>query len=125
MKKFLSCLIFLIAIAIPESFAQETTSTPTTEMPLARLHMTGSKNRPRTAIPLWIDCYYDCGIMYFETQEVNCNATVIITNINSGYSCTFCLPDNYTPILISLESGSYSILYVTSESEYEGILTLF
>ena len=105
MKKFLLCLIILIAIAVPESFAQETTSTTTTDLPLARLHITGSKNRPRTVVPLWIDCYYDSGIMYFESSEVNCNVEVIV--------------------LINLESGTYNILYVTDENEYEGILNLY
>lgn len=114
----------MIAIAIPDSFAQETTSTTTTDLPLARLHITGSKNRPRTAVPLWIDCYYDYGVMYFESQDVNCNATVIVTNINSGCSYTYYLSNNDTPILINLESGSYNILYVTDDSEYEGILNL-
>lgn len=114
----------MIAIAIPDSFAQEPTSTTTTDLPLARLHITGSKNRPRTAVPLWIDCYYDYGVMYFESQDVNCNATVIVTNINSGCSYTYYLSNNDTPILINLESGSYNILYVTDDSEYEGILNL-
>ena len=125
MKKFLLCLIILIAIAVPESFAQETTSTTTTDLPLARLHITGSKNRPRTVVPLWIDCYYDSGIMYFESSEVNCNVEVIVTDLNSGYSYTFYLSNNDSPLLINLESGTYNILYVTDENEYEGILNLY
>lgn len=124
-KKFLLCLIILIAIAVPESFAQETTSTTTTDLPLARLHITGSKNRPRTVVPLWIDCYYDSGIMYFESSEVNCNVEVIVTDLNSGYSYTFYLSNNDSPLLINLESGTYNILYVTDENEYEGILNLY
>ena len=110
MKKFLFCLIILTAIAVPESFAQETTSTTTTDLPLARLHITGSKNRPRTVVPLWIDCYYDSGIMYF---------------LNSGISRIFYLSNNDSPLLINLESGTYSILYVADENEYEGILNLY
>lgn len=127
MKKFLLCLIMLIAtaIAVPESFAQETTSTTTTDLPLARLHITGSKNRPRTMVPLWIDCYYDSGVIYFESSEVNCNAEVIVTDLNSGYSYTFYLSNNDSPILINLESGTYNILYVADENEYEGILNLY
>ena len=125
MKKFLLCLIILIAIAVPESFAQETTSTTTTDLPLARLHITGSKNRPRTVVPLWIDCYYDSGIMYFESSEVNCNVEVIVTDLNSGYSYTFYLSNNDSPLLINLESVTYNILYVTDENEYEGILNLY
>lgn len=62
--------------------------------------------------------------MYFEAREVNNNATVIVTNIDSGYSCTFYLSNNYAPILVTLESGLYNILYLTYDSEYEGILTL-
>lgn len=125
MKKFLFCLIILIAFAVPESFAQETTSTTTTDLPLARLHITGSKNRPRTVVPLWIDCYYDSGIMYFESSEVNCNVEVIVTDLNSGYSYTFYLSNNDSPLLINLESGTYNILYVTDENEYEGVLNLY
>lgn len=125
MKKFLLCLIILIAIVVPESFAQETTSTTTTDLPLARLHITGSKNGPRTVVPLWIDCYYDSGIMYFESSEVNCNVEVIVTDLNSGYSYTFYLSNNDSPLLINLESGTYNILYVTDENEYEGILNLY
>lgn len=125
MKKFLLCLIILIAIVVPESFAQETTSTTTTDLPLARLHITGSKNRHRTVVPLWIDCYYDSGIMYFESSEVNCNVEVIVTDLNSGYSYTFYLSNNDSPLLINLESGTYNILYVTDENEYEGILNQY
>lgn len=89
MKKFLFCLIILIAIAVSESFAQETKSTTTTDLPLARLHITGSKNRPRTVVPLWIDCYYVSGVMYFESSEVNCNVEVVVTDLNSGIVTLF------------------------------------
>ena len=115
----------MIAFAVPESFAQETTSTTTTDLPLARLHITGSKNRPRTVVPLWIDCYYDSGIMYFESSEGNRNVEVIVTDLNSGYSYTFYLSNNDSPIFINLESGTYNILYVADENEYEGILNLY
>lgn len=125
MKKFLFCLIILTAIAVPESFAQETTSTTTTDLPLARLHITGSKNRPRTVVPLWIDCYYDSGIMYFDSSEGNCNVEVIVTDLNSGISRIFYLSNNDSPLLINLESGTYSILYVADENEYEGIFNLY
>jgi len=125
MKKFLFCLIILIAIAVPESFAQETTSTTITDLPLTRLHIKGSKNRPRTVVPLWIDCYYDSGVMYFESSEVNCNVEVIVTDLNLGYSYTFYLSNNESPLLINLESGRYNILYVADENEYEGILNLY
>ena len=125
MKKFLFCLIILTAIAVPESFAQETTSTTTTDLPLARLHIPGSKNRPRTVVPLWIDCYYDSGIMYFDSSEGNCNVEVIVTDLNSGISRIFYLSNNDSPLLINLESGTYSILYVADENEYEGILNLY
>ena len=86
MKKFLFCLIILTAIAVPESFAQETTSTTTTDLPLARLH---------------------------------------VTDLNSGISRIFYLSNNDSPLLINLESGTYSILYVADENEYEGILNLY
>lgn len=125
MKKFLFCLIILIAIAVSESFAQETKSTTTTDLPLARLHITGSKNRPRTVVPLWIDCYYVSGVMYFESSEVNCNVEVVVTDLNSGYSYTFYLSNSDNPLLINLESGTYNILYVADENEYEGILNLY
>ena len=49
MKKFLFCLIILIAIAVSESFAQETKSTTTTDLPLARLHITGSKKQTQNS----------------------------------------------------------------------------
>ena len=120
-----TCLIILTAIAVPESFAQETTSTTTTDLPLARLHITGSKNKPRTVVPLWIDCYYDSGIMYFDSSEGNCNVEVIVTDLNSGISRIFYLSNNDSPLLINLESGTYSILYVADENEYEGILNLY
>lgn len=124
-EKVFILLIILTAIAVPESFAQETTSTTTTDLPLARLHITGSKNRPRTVVPLWIDCYYDSGIMYFDSSEGNCNVEVIVTDLNSGISRIFYLSNNDSPLLINLESGTYSILYVADENEYEGILNLY
>ena len=124
-EKVFILLIILTAIAVPESFAQETTSTTTTDLPLARLHITGPKNRPRTVVPLWIDCYYDSGIMYFDSSEGNCNVEVIVTDLNSGISRIFYLSNNDSPLLINLESGTYSILYVADENEYEGILNLY
>jgi len=76
-------------------------------------------------VPLWIDCYYDSGIMYFDSSEGNCNVEVIVTDLNSGISRIFYLSNNDSPLLINLESGTYSILYVADENEYEGILNLY
>lgn len=69
--------------------------------------------------------YYDSGIMYFDSSEGNCNVEVIVTDLNSGISRIFYLSNNDSPLLINLESGTYSILYVADENEYEGILNLY
>ena len=37
--------------------------------------------------------------MYFESSEVNCNVEVIVTDLNSGYSYTFYLSNNDSPLL--------------------------
>lgn len=126
MKRILLCCVVLFMATISSVIAQQpTTSTTTIEQPLSRLHITGSKNRPRTIVPMWIDCYYNNGEMTFEASDILNNINVTITSLNNGYNYSFNINNSDCPIYIDLDSGSYRIVCISNECEYEGVIDIF
>ncbi len=106
--------------------AQQPTSTTTTiEQPLSRLHITGSNNRPRSLIPMWIDCYYNNGELAFEASDILNDIDVIITDLSNGHNYSFNIINSDCSICIDLDSGSYRIVCIYREYEYEGVIEIF
>lgn len=122
MRELSHRLIFLIAIAIFGPFTPMLAATDDEEVS-ARLHVSES-TRPKSGVSLWIDCYYDSGEMHFDAPEVFNNVEVVITELNTGRSFTYYLTNGETSFFVKLDSGIYTILYITEKSVYEGGLDI-
>lgn len=124
MRNVLYCLIFLIVAANSKSFAQIVETIEGDEKLSSRLHLSASTARPKSSISLWIDCYYCSDEMYFDSSETFDNVEVIITELNTGRSFTYCLTNGEASLFVKLNSGTYNILYITEKGVYEGSLDI-
>ena len=124
MRKLLYCLIFTIAVANSGLFAQGAATTGDDKKSSSRLRISESTNRPGTGVLLWIDCYYNSGEMRFDTPETFDDVEVVITELNTGCSFTYYLTNGEASLFVELNSGAYSILYITEKGVYEGCLDI-
>ena len=123
MRKLLYCLIFTIAVANSGLFAQGATTAGDDEQS-SYLRRSTSADRPESGAPLWIDCRYNFREMRFDAPETFNNVEIVITELKTGRSFTYYLANGETSLFVKLDSGAYSILYITEKGVYEGCLDI-
>lgn len=123
MRKLLYCLIFMSAVANSGLFAQGSATAGDDEQS-SYLHSSASTDRPESGVPLWIGCHYNSGEMRFDTPETFNHVEVVITELNTGCSFTYYLTNGEASLFVELNSGAYSILYITEKGVYEGCLDI-
>ena len=123
MRKLLYCLIFMSAVANSSLFAQGSATAGDDEQS-SYLHSSASTDRPESGVPLWIDCHYNSGEMRFDAPETFNDVEVVITELNTGCSFTYYLTNGEASLFVELNSGAYSILYITEKGVYEGCLDI-
>ena len=123
MRKLLYCLILMSAVANSGLFVPMLTATNNGESS-SRLHSSASTDRPESGVPLWIDCHYNSGEMRFDAPETFNDVEVVITELNTGCSFTYYLTNGEASLFVELNSGAYSILYITEKGVYEGCLDI-
>ena len=62
--------------------------------------------------------------MRFDTPETFNHVEVVITELKTGRSSTYYLADGETSLFVKLNSGIYTILYITEKGVYEGCLDI-
>ena len=64
------------------------------------------------------------GEMRFDAPETFNDVEVVITELSTGCSFTYYLTNGEASLFVELNSGAYSILYITEKGVYEGCLDI-
>ena len=121
MKKFI--LLFVVALMSfsASTLAEQPNSNATISAPL---HKDKEVVRPRTQTPDYIECCYDQGTLYFNSDVEFVNVTIDIINYENNECIKYNLLSSDCALNIDLEQGIYRIVFVSNYATYEGDLII-
>ncbi len=122
MKKFILLVVAALMSFSTTTFADQPQSNATVSAPL---HKDKEVVRPRTQTPDFIECCYDQGALYFNSEVEFVNVTIDIINYDSNECIKYNLLSSDCALNIDLEQGIYRIVFMSNYATYEGDITIF
>lgn len=122
MKKFILLVVAALMSFSATTFADQPQSNATAS---ALLHKDKEVVRPRTQTPDFIECCYDQGALYFNSESEFVNVTIDIINLESNECVEYNLLSSNCIINIDLDEGIYRIVFISNYATYEGDITIF